>query len=200
MKKTTVVFVSAFLCVVLSGCSPQPVSQDTSQPPVSQDTPQESSDSAESSTGWNCKTTEDGLGEGYFCPTSSTDSEGNRWILAITCTSDQRAVHSISAWDAELRDIAWDENLFDTAKVRIDSNDIEEWKFFTKAYGLALVFANSAGDWTAESSSTWEFLTKISSAETLGFQAFDSEGISRSVKFNVEDSVPIAASFAARGC
>jgi hypothetical protein len=109
-------------------------------------------------------------------------------------------VHSISAWDAEFRDIAWDENLFDTAKVRIDSNDIEEWQVFTKADGLALVFANSAGDWTAESSSTWEFLTKISSAETLGFQAFDSEGISRSVKFNVEDSVSIAASFAARGC
>jgi hypothetical protein len=159
-----------------------------------------SSDASGTGDGWQCNSQEDGLGEEYSCTSQVTDEFGTIWTLTLLCTSDQRALHSIYGLDSSFSDIIWDENQFDTAQVRIDSNEIEEWDFFVKAEGRALVFANSAGDRMDEASSTWEFLTKISSAKTLGFQAYDAAGSSHSAKFTVQDSVPIAATFSAMGC
>ena len=199
MKKVTVLVVSAFLSVSLTGCSQPPVSQDSSQPPDSQDSSQESSDSAETSTGWNCKSEEDGLGEKYGCQTGSRDNYGQLWVLTVLCTSDQRALHAITGWD-DLNPIKFSTSGWQSANVRIDSSEIEEWDFFATISGEAFKFAISDGDRMDEASSTWELFRKISSAKTLGFQAFDARGSSQSALFNVEDSAPIAAVFADRGC
>jgi hypothetical protein len=192
MKKT-IIFVTSTLVgmVLLSGCS-NPVTE-----PGDLDS---SSDAGETEAGWQCRSKSDGLGEDYGCGSQVTDESGTIWTLTLLCTSDQRALHSIYGLDSSFSDIIWDENQFDTAQVRIDSNEIEEWDFFVKADGRALVFASSAGDRMDEASSTWELLTRISSAETLGFQAFDANGLAQSAKFDVGDSVPIAATFAAMGC
>jgi hypothetical protein len=192
MKKINYFFTSTLIGVVLlTGCS---------NPQADSGNQDNSTDAAGTEAGWQCNSQEDGLGEEYSCTSQVTDESGIMWTLTLLCTSDQRALHSIYGLDSSFSDIIWDENQFDTAQVRIDSNEIEEWNFFVKADGRAMVFANSAGDRMDEASSTWEFLTKISSAKTLGFQAFDADGSSHSAKFTVEDSVPIAATFSALGC
>ena len=192
MKKTIIFVTSTLIGVLLlTGCS---------NPKADSGNQDNSSDAAGTEAGWNCNSQEDGLGEEFACTSQVTDESGTIWTLTLLCTSDQRALHSIYGLDSSFSDIIWDENQFDSAQVRIDSNEIEEWDFFVKAEGRALVFANSAGDRMDEASSTWEFLTRISSAQTLGFQAFDADGSSHSAKFTVADSVPIAATFAAMGC
>jgi hypothetical protein len=192
MKKTLLFATSTILgMLLLTGCSNSVTESGD---------PESSSDAAGTEAGWQCNSKEDGLGEEYSCISQANDESGTIWTLTLFCTSDQRALHSIYGLDSSFSDIIWDDNKFDTAKVRIDSNEIEEWDFFVKADGRAMVFANSGGDRKDEASSTWEFLTKISSARTLGFQAFGADGSSHSAKFNVEDSVPIAATFSAMGC
>lgn len=193
--------------LILSGCSPASGSEDQAQPTPSSSESAPSNNQEEVTTdvagtgaGWQCNSQKDGLGEEFSCSSQATDKSRTIWTLTLLCSSDQRALHSINGMDYSFSDIIWDENQFDRAMVRIDSNEIEEWDFFVKADGRALVFASSAGDRMDEASSTWELLTRISSAETLGFKAFDAEGFPQSALFDVGDSVPIAATFAAMGC
>jgi hypothetical protein len=189
--RTKALALSLLAAILLTGCSGMSGQSDSSG---------DTSGSTSTASGWNCESEQDGLGETQVCQSSTTDDAGTYWVLTIMCTSDQQTLHSVYGLDSGLNDLVWDADENDVAKVRIGSDGIEDWKFQTKADGKALVFSYLAGKRSNENASTWEFLKRIASAKTFGFKAFDAEGYSQSAQFNVEDSVPMAASFAALGC
>jgi hypothetical protein len=148
---------------------------------------------------WDCESKEDGLGEKFVCQSSADDEYGNIWFLTLMCTSDQRSLHSIYGMNPSANSITWDNKGTKKVMVRIDSEPIQSWKASPKG-NEAFAFVDFEGEGLNETKSTWNFLKKIASAKTLGFKLLDSEGVVRSAKFNVGDSVPIAANFSARGC
>ena len=185
------VVLSLIGALILSGCSGITAQSDSSG---------DSSGSASAGSGWECETEQDGLGDQQICQSTTTDDAGTNWVLTLMCTSDQQTLHSIYGLDSSINDLMWNADENDIAKVRIDSSEIEDWKFQTKGGGQAIVFSYLSGKRADENGSTWEFLEKIASAKTFGFKAFDSDGFAQSAQFNVENSVPVAASFAALGC
>lgn len=154
---------------------------------------------------WDCESQEDGLGEKYSCSSQSKDSDGNTWVLTIMCTSDGITRNSIVGFDTNVNMILWPVRSGQTIKVRIDSEPIQEWAIGTKAGGQGVSFnakqsSSAVNSDTNENNGTWKFLTAISSASTFGFQGTNLEGYVESARFEVGNSVPIAAKFASLGC
>ena len=146
---------------------------------------------------WSCESSQDGLGETFGCSTTYVDDEEIYWTLVLMCTSDLRALHSVSGsrypsgtsvmWPVE-----------NTAKIRLDSNELEEVNIQSKASGKGFAFKESKK--FSENSDTWYLLSKIANAQTLGFKANDADGQPQSALFKVAGSVPIAAKFSVLGC
>ena len=157
-------------------------------------------------SGWDCKTEQDGIGENFSCFSSSNDYvDGVYWTMVVMCTSDLVSRHSIVGFNAQKENIVWPIGEIKSSKVRIDTKPIEEWKVTSKANGQALVFTDSKGVTNSnadsgESRNTWDLLSAFAGAETFGFKANDAEGYVRSYRFNIGDSVPIAAKFSSLGC
>lgn len=179
--------------LLMSGCS------NTSSDSAGTANPDQTAEasSQDQASDWSCESSQDGLGESLSCSTQYVDDEEIYWTLVLMCTSDLRALHSVSGirypsgasviWPAENR-----------AKIRIDSNTLEEMNTQSKSNGEVFVFKESK-DFN-ENSDTWYFLSKIASAKTLGFKANDADGQPQSALFKVAGSVPIAAKFSVLGC
>ena len=141
------------------------------------------------SAAWDCEETDDGLGTEFTCSSKASDKY-YFYYLTIMCTSEQKLTHSITGFDPNSDLVVWGIDNQKSIKVRVDSKPIEAWKTSTKGSGRALAFTKG----------TKFLLTKIATAKTFGFQAKDEEGLPYSARFNVKNSVPIAAKFAAMGC
>lgn len=185
---------ASFLVVFLtSGCS----DANSLENSVQEQAPEPTS-SAEPNTAWKCESTQDGLGESLACTSSAEDDTGTAWVLTLMCTSELNTLHSIVGVKADFDFVYWSVGAANnSAQVRIDAAPIDDWKFATKG-GKGITFMEGKGG--TENDWTWEFLSRIASAKTFGFKAFDAEGYAQSVKFNVENSVPVAAIFSALGC
>jgi hypothetical protein len=194
MLKQRIVLIS-LLVLILSGCSKDSELQGKSEP-----------NKAILKSGWNCTTESDGIGENFGCFSSSNEAvDGVYWGMTVMCTSDLVSRHSIAGFNREGEYIIWPNGEIKIAKIRIDSNPIEEWKMTSKARGQALIFTDSAQVTSlnadlSESRNTWDLLSAIAGADTFGFKATDAEGVVRSHRFNITDSVPIAAKFSSLGC
>lgn len=179
--------------LLMSGCSN--TSSDSSGTANPDQTAEASSQ--DQASDWSCESGQDGLGESLSCSTQYVDDEEIYWTLVLMCTSDLRALHSVSGirypsgafvrWPVE-----------NTAKIRLDSNALEEVNTQSKASGEAFTFKESKK--FNENSDTWYLLSKIASAKTLGFKANDTDGQPQSALFKVAGSVPIAAKFSVLGC
>lgn len=183
---------------LLTGCTTQSESASTPTPITSQS--EEPIPSQEIANPWECEREQDGLGDKFSCQSRTTDSYGTYWILTLLCTSDGQSKHSVYGMDSGANTIFWPTGT-GVAKVRIDSGPIKEWTTASKGNddgGFA--FKGFGGKSKGENAATWELLTKIASAESFGFQAFDSQKFSQSARFDVQGSVPIAATFSAMGC
>ena len=139
------------------------------------------------SAAWGCEETEDGLGTEFTCTSKASDKYIS-YYLTIMCTSEQKLSHSIVGLDSDSNAVIWEYKK--KAKVRVDSKPIETWNTITRGSGQALSFSKG----------TKFLLTKIATAKTLGFQATDEDGLPYSARFNVKNSVPMAAKFTAMGC
>jgi hypothetical protein len=140
------------------------------------------------SAAWDCQETEDGIGTKYSC-SSGVANTGTRYVFTLMCTSEQKLAHSILALDSNLNVVNWGVGKR-SVTVRVDSKPTETWSTGTRASGQALTFSKG----------TKFFLTKIATAKTFGFKAIGEDGSPYSARFNVQNSVPIAAKFAAMGC
>ena len=179
--------------LLMSGCSN--TSSDSSGTANPDQTAEASSQ--DQASDWSCESGQDGLGESLSCSTQYVDDEEIYWTLVLMCTSDLRALHSVSGirypsgasvmWPVE-----------NTAKIRIDSNALEEVNTQSKASGGGFAFKETKE--FKENSDTWYLLSKIASAKTLGFKANDTDGQPQSALFKVAGSVPIAAKFSVLGC
>ncbi len=141
------------------------------------------------SAAWDCEEEEDGLGTSFSC-NSTAINKYYFYKLTLMCTSEQRLAHSITGFDSNYDLVVWGIDNQKSIKVRVDSKPIETWNTGTKGSGQALTFTKG----------TKFLLTKIATAKTFGFQAKDEEGLAYSGRFDVRNSVPIAAKFAAMGC
>lgn len=189
--RAKVVIAVLVLGILTSGCSNS--SSDSNEDAQSS----QSTDSLETSASdWSCDSNPDGLGETFSCITQTEDGEGIFWSLVLMCTSDLRTLHSIVGLFPSTSNVLWPTD--NTVKIRIDSGSLEYLRAGSKGSGKALAFEKTDGD--DESVSTWNFMSKIASAETFGFKATDDNGNIRSALFNVEGSIPIAAKFSVMGC
>ena len=185
--------VVCILVLLMSGCSK--TSSGSSGTANPDQTAEESSQ--DQANDWSCKSSQDGLGESLYCASTYVDDEEIYWTLVLMCTSDLRSLHSVSG----LRypsgaSVMWP--VKNTAKIRIDSNALEEVNIQWKASGEGFAFKETKK--LNENSDTWYFLSKIASAQTFGFKANDTNGQPRSALFKVAGSVPIAAKFSVLGC
>ena len=140
------------------------------------------------SSGWECVKSEDGLGRAAFsCQSHASDGVNNYYVyrLVLACTSERKITHSIIALP-----VVWASG--PSTEIRIDSKPIETWATDTRSWSLGTALFFKKG--------TKFLLTKIAKAKTFGFSAYDEEGVAHSARFNVKNSVPIAAKFAAMGC
>jgi len=190
--RLTVVF-SIALCLSVAGCSTK-----------SDVEPEPSAQEIDSKSGWDCQLKQDGLGENFSCGSTKEDAEGIYWTFTLMCTSDLKSRHSITGIDSSRNSIMWPVGEKKFVKVRIDSKPIEEWAVNTKGGGQGLLFVtNEKSSLDADSNEardTWNFLSEIAGAKTFGFEATDADGYVRSVLFNIENSIPVAAKFALLGC
>lgn len=188
MKK----YIAASLLVVLltSGCSN--INSDPSDP---------MGEGQASTSSWECETTQDGLGDSIFCSSSVTDENNFEWRLSLSCSSELETFNSILGIRPNFTTVLWSVGDPDNiAKVRIDSEPVDEWLFGTKSGGEALAFAQLTTLDGDENASTWEFISRLEGAETFGFKAFDADGDARSVRFNVKNTGYVAESFSNLGC
>jgi hypothetical protein len=137
---------------------------------------------------WKCEESEDGLGAKVGCQNDVIDKYNYRYKLTLMCTSEQKLAHSILVFEPDMNLVNWGDQT--STKIRIDSKPLETWATGTKGGGQALLYEKG----------TKFLLTKIATAKTFGFSARDEEGQFYSARFNVQNSVPIAAKFAAMGC
>lgn len=136
---------------------------------------------------WKCEETKDGIGVKFSC-VSTTDDRYNHYVLTLMCNSEQKLAHTIIRFDAESNVETW--GYQKSIKVRVDSKPLETWTIGTRGSGVGLYFKKG----------TKFLLTKIATAKTFGFKAIGEDGSPYSALFNVQNSVPIAAKFAAMGC
>jgi hypothetical protein len=198
MKFAALISTAVLLSMVtLTGCTPQGDSAST--PTATTIETELPNPPVEETSAWECETREDGLGDTFACQSNAKDSDGTYWVFTLMCTSDKRALNSILGMRADTSFIEWDTSVSNKAKVSVDSGSIQEWRYQTKG-ATAFTFSTLAGNGKSEEASTWDLLGRLASVETFGFKAFDSEGISRSARFEVQGSVPIAAKFSALGC
>lgn len=147
---------------------------------------------------WKCDTQTDALGtEATFCTSTLEDkANGLFWTLGFLCSFDRFTGHSITAMSTYTADsLLWPSGNVE-ADVRIDDGDIETWRMESISDGEGLFYANSNN----RNKSTWNFLSRISSAKTLAIRARTAEGTFASAKFDVADSVIFAARFNVMGC
>lgn len=190
--KLNLLIVICILSLLISGCSnTSSNSTDTAkQDQVSESFEDQASD-------WSCESSQDELGEVFFCRTRYIDDEEIYWTLVLMCTSDLQTKHSVSG----LRypsgaSVLWPTE--NTARIRIDSGQIEE--ILTKSKGSGAGFTFSKSTKLSENSDTWYLMSRIASAQTFGFKAYDIDGQPGSALFQVAGSVPIAAKFSVMGC
>ena len=185
--------VICILVLLMSGCSN--TSSDSSGTANPDQTAEASSQ--DQANDWSCKSEQDGLGESLYCHTDYEDDENKiLWSLSLLCTSDLLTKHSVFGMRYSYASIMWP--VEGTAKIRLDSNALEEVDTGSKGGGEALTFNESKE--SNENSDTWHLLSKIASAKTLGFKANDTDGQPQSALFKVSGSVPIAAKFSVLGC
>ena len=180
--------------LLMSGCSN--TSSDSSGTANPDQTAEASSQ--DQANDWSCESEQDGLGESLYCSTTYEDDEEEiYWTLALLCTSDLLTKHSVlGVRYSDYASVMWP--LDSTAKIRLDSNELEEVNTGSKGGGEAFIFKESKK--SNENSDTWRLLSKIASAKTLGFKANDTDGQPQSALFKVSGSVPIAAKFSVLGC
>jgi hypothetical protein len=192
-KRLKLLSALCILGLLVSGCSNTASdSAGTANPELTAE-----SSSQDQASDWTCESSQDGLGESLLCRTRYVDDEEIYWTLVLMCTSDLRALHSVSGIRYPSgASVMWPEE--NTAKIRLDSNALEEINILSKAGGEGFVFTESRK--FNENSDTWYLLSKIASAKTLGFKANDTGGQPQSALFKVAGSVPIAARFSVLGC
>jgi hypothetical protein len=86
--------------------------------------------------------------------------------------------------------------------VRIDSGQVEDWNlgYGVDAFGISFDLVQDGNYDSMKNKSSWELLARIASAKTLEFEAKDAYGNLQTAKFEVGNSVPIAANFNIHGC
>jgi len=177
---------------ILSGCG----SSDSAQSSESANDAETNVSANAAQSDWKCDSRQDGLGETTGCTSTVVDGEGVYWTLTLMCTSDLRTVHSVVGIYPSGSSVYWP--IQNTAKIRIDSGPLQDVSVTAKASGQGFIFLKSPN--ASEDASTWDLMSKIASAKTLGFKAADADGYSRSALFKVAGSVPVAAKFSVMGC
>jgi hypothetical protein len=110
-------------------------------------------------------------------------------IIIFRCLATIKKIsHSIARTEDNQNLIKWQRQ--SSIKIRLDSKAIENVAIGLRGYSKGIYFKKG----------TWFLLTKIATAKTFGFKAIGEDGSPYSARFNVQNSVPIAAKFTAMGC
>jgi hypothetical protein len=186
------------LILVLGGCSSLEVASIDSSGQIQGEESSSESSTKNVDSPWNCDSKTDALGtESTFCSSSYEDKDnGLFWTLGFLCSFDRFTGHSITAISTYNGNMLLWRNGATEADVKINNSEIETWQMESISDGEGLFYANS----NSRNKSTWNFLSRISSAETFAIRARTAKGNFASAKFNVAESVRFAAVFNAMGC
>jgi len=168
---------------------------------------------------WVCEEGNDGLGKTFKCSSWSQDPNSKFWFyFTLMCFSDKSASNGIMGLDSDARNIYWKVSDKTTAKIRIDSNAAEEWKYFVDGFdgralerggdflyfykeeGTPLRAATGPEIGKMQRSATKVLLRALEGAKTFGFQAFDVEERMTSAVFNVDNQLFPISKFRELGC
>ena len=149
---------------------------------------------------WKCKTEQDGLGDIYGCTTQAYDSSDTIWTIAIACDSERVTKLRIGGFDTNFDPIIWKTNFTGKAKVRFDSQPIEDWPIIETSDGETFLFYDSKNGSKGQNAGSWKFLSRLSGVESFGFKAKDASGFAQSALFNVSQSDLFITKFASMGC
>jgi hypothetical protein len=198
-KLIPVLVISAFL---LSGCGGTSESSNISD--SGKNTIDSTTTSATSTSPWECKSGTDGLGQDLICSTNSKDMYGTSWFLMLYCSSEKITRQTITGIDGDGSYIYWVESDRDqsrnTAKIRIDSQPVQNLRFTSAAQGEGFRFWDVTEKKFDENTEAWKVIEKLKEAKSFGFKAFDNDGYEQSVLFNVENSEQVATKFTDMGC
>ena len=169
---------------------------------------------ATTSSPWKCQTTQEALGEKFLCQTNSVgDFGGNSFTLTLACRADGVAVNNIIGTTKTAALIKWPHTHLKAnlaATVRFDSKPIENMNAGSPFYDdISLVFRskfpsggkpNEATHDAMVNKGTWKLMQKLAGVKNFAFEVTGADGTRKSGRFNVQNSIPIAAKFNSIGC
>ena len=147
---------------------------------------------------WNCETDQDNW---TYCSKNIQKSNGQYFIFQLACSPKKITYNFIYGYN-DYDMFPWQKSENATARVRIDSGQVEDWNigFGVDAFGIRFDLVQDSNKDIMHNKSSWELLGRIASAKTLEFEAIDAYGNIQTAEFEVGNSVPIAAKFNVLGC
>ena len=147
---------------------------------------------------WDCETDQDNW---TFCSKNIQKSNGQSFVFQLACSPNEITYNFIYGYNGYDM-FPWQESENATARVRIDSGQVEDWNlgFAADALGISFDLVQDNNKDSMKNKSSWELLERIASAKTLEFEAKDAYGNIQTAEFEVGNSVPIAAKFSSLGC